>query len=381
MPSHTGMSSGSRKLSDRPLVRDRQRWGRLEHRSIGPQEGRRPVSELPHRESALVNGPVMASAQEDEVVEAGRAAVDPVLDVMRVAAAGRAAGESATPVARLKRPPDRGRHRAGLAPDVEDGAVGAMTHRHHRGVAGKASRRFRGNVHRSRGPPPRSPTDLPLPPHRSGPPRAARPGSGRRRDPRSRSDVSAASASSPRASARRWAGVTSSASRSAFGSSCASRNSRSAAASSARWTTAPTSGVRRPRITTIPSSSTQVERCRCRCRDSSCAAAATSSTRRQARTRRSTLGRRAGLREVQQRRFVVGRGHAGQRPHLGVRDGSALHRGADARQRRQRVGDAHLLPGRAQVDAGAPVQPMRTGGSRCSTRYAASNSRSSTSSS
>ena len=42
-----------------------------------------------------------------------------------------------------------------------------------------------------------------------------------------------------------------------------SRNNRSAAASSARCTTAPTSGVSRPRITTMPSSSTHVESWRC----------------------------------------------------------------------------------------------------------------------
>ena len=122
---------------------------------------------------------------------------------------------------------------------------------------------------------------------RSEPPRAAPPGNGRRRtrgrDPRP-------APPRPAVRARRPGAVPASPRPPAAPlrqTPAPSRNSRSAAASSARWTTAPTSGVRRPRITTIPSSSTQVESCRCRCRDSSCAAA-TSSTRRQARTRRST---------------------------------------------------------------------------------------------
>ena len=116
-----------------------------------------------------------------------------------------------------------------------------------------------------------------LPPRSaSAPPRAAPPGSDRRRirDPGPRS-----APPRPAAQARRPAAVPASprpplARPSAHAR--ASRNSRSAAASSARWTTAPTSGVRRPRITTMPSSSTQVDSCRCRCRDSACAAAATS---------------------------------------------------------------------------------------------------------
>jgi hypothetical protein len=48
----------------------------------------------------------MASAQEHQIVEARRAAIDPVVYVMRVAAAGRAARESATAVAGLERTPN-----------------------------------------------------------------------------------------------------------------------------------------------------------------------------------------------------------------------------------------------------------------------------------
>ena len=266
---------------------------------------------------------MMAPAQKHQILEAGRAAVDPVLDVVRVAAAGRAAREAATPVARLQRPPDRGRNGAGLAPDIEDGAVGVVTHRHQRGVAG-----HRRDVSAETSTAPWSTSTAPARPpatgrrnsRRTAPRRAGPPGNGRPRirdrDPR----TAPASATSPSASARRCAGVTSSASRSASGKPCASRNSRSAAASSARWTTAPSSGVSRPRITTIPSSSTQVESCRWRCRDSASAAAAAIVTRRQAPTSRSTCAAVPACATLQQHRLVLGRSHAGQRSHLGVGD-------------------------------------------------------------
>ena len=99
--------------------------------------------------------------------------------------------------------------------------------------------------------------------------------------------MSATSASRPKASARRWPQVTS-ATRPVSGASLDSRRSWSAAASSARCSTAPISGVSRPRSTSIPSSSIQVVRCRDRCRASASCAAITRSVRRQARTIRST---------------------------------------------------------------------------------------------
>ena len=72
--------------------------------------------------------------------------------------------------------------------------------------------------------------------------------------------------------------------------------------------------------------------------------------------------RRPGEREVEQRRFVLRRRHAGQRPHLRVGDLPALHRGADERQPGQGVGDAHLLAGGAGGETGAPAQPVGAGG-------------------
>ena len=69
----------------------------------------------------------MPVAQQYEVREAGRAALRPVLDVMRVdVAALRAAGKTAAAVARPQRAPDRRRHRAGLAADIERLAVAVL---------------------------------------------------------------------------------------------------------------------------------------------------------------------------------------------------------------------------------------------------------------
>jgi hypothetical protein len=45
--------------------------------------------------------------------------------------------------------------------------------------------------------------------------------------------------------------------------------------------------------------------------------------------------------------------------NFGVRELAALHGRADSRKRRQRLGDAHLLASRAEVNARTPVQPMR----------------------
>ena len=49
------------------------------------------IDEANDAESALVNGSMVTPAQEEKVVESGRPALGPVLDVMRVAPAGRAA--------------------------------------------------------------------------------------------------------------------------------------------------------------------------------------------------------------------------------------------------------------------------------------------------
>jgi Hepatitis C virus capsid protein len=61
----------------------------------------------------------------------------------------------------------------------------------------------------------------------------------------------------------------------------------------------------------------------------------------------------------QQTLFGLRRGHAGQGPHLGVRELAARERLGQPRQRRQGVRDAHAFAGRAQVEPDAPGQPGR----------------------
>jgi hypothetical protein len=71
------------------------------------------------------------------------------------------------------------------------------------------------------------------------------------------------------------------------------------------------------------------------------------------------LGGRGGVGEIEQARLIVWSGHPGERADLRVGDLAALQRAAQAGQRRQRLGDTHLLSRRAHVDAGAPREPMR----------------------
>jgi hypothetical protein len=105
-----------------------------------------PIGVSNQTEPAFVHRPVMPPAQQNKVVDAGRTAIHPVLQMMGIAAARHASREPATPVPRLKRSPDRCRHSARLAPDIENCPVGTVTHLHHRCVAGHATGRFRGNV-------------------------------------------------------------------------------------------------------------------------------------------------------------------------------------------------------------------------------------------
>ena len=85
----------------------------------------------------------MVATQLHEVVQARRAAVRPVRDVMRVdrASVG-AAGEPATAIAARERTAERGRHGAGLAADAERAAV-PLDQRHDRRVACQPARRLR----------------------------------------------------------------------------------------------------------------------------------------------------------------------------------------------------------------------------------------------
>ena len=89
----------------------------------------------------VVDDAVVLAAEQDEVVQAGRAAVGPVDDVVGVAHHGwaGAAGEGAVVVAGDQGAPQgRGDESCGAA-DVEDLAVGAEADRDEVGVAGQAA--------------------------------------------------------------------------------------------------------------------------------------------------------------------------------------------------------------------------------------------------
>jgi len=66
-------------------------------------------------------------------------------------------------------------------------------------------------------------------------------------------------------------------------------------------------------------------------------------------------------RHLQQRRFVVGRRHAGHGPHLGVTDLALAKSRADRRQIGQGFRNPHPLAGGAHAHAALPVQPVRAG--------------------
>jgi hypothetical protein len=100
-----------------------------------------------HPEPALVHRPVVHAAEQQQVVELRRAAVRPVLHVVRVAVAALTAGEATcVAVPLLERPADRRRHGPAPPPDVEHVALRVVCHLDQRGVAREPPRRFRGNA-------------------------------------------------------------------------------------------------------------------------------------------------------------------------------------------------------------------------------------------
>jgi hypothetical protein len=89
----------------------------------------------------LVNSPVVAAAEQDEVRQRGGAALGPVADVVGLAETPVAAREAAAAVPMEQRSPQRWRDRAGLGADLEDATLGIMLHDHLARVASKALRR------------------------------------------------------------------------------------------------------------------------------------------------------------------------------------------------------------------------------------------------
>ena len=90
---------------------------------------------------------MVEAAQQDQVVEAGAATVDPVADMVRMnEAAVRAHREAAAAIAQPESASNRRRHGARLAPDVQHRAAFVRRHRNQRAVATHPAERLRGNA-------------------------------------------------------------------------------------------------------------------------------------------------------------------------------------------------------------------------------------------
>ena len=141
-------------------------------------------------------------------------------------------------------------------------------------------------------------------------------------------------------------------------SDAGARRAWSHAASSARRSTAPTSGVKRPRTTTIPSSSTHVRSSRLACCRRSSACSTFRSMRRHARAIRSTCAAVPASATSSRDLLVLRRGHPRDRAHLRVRDLAAAHGVAQLRQLAEGARHAHVLAGSPQREPGPPAQPL-----------------------
>ena len=108
----------------------------------------RAVGMLRECESAFVYRAMMASAQQHEVLEAGATAINPVDNMMGVAAPSGAARKPATCVACEQRATNRRGNRARLPSHIEHRAVRVVMHHDHRRITRQTPGRFRENVRR-----------------------------------------------------------------------------------------------------------------------------------------------------------------------------------------------------------------------------------------
>jgi hypothetical protein len=86
---------------------------------------------------------MMTTAEQGEVGQPRLAAICPVMKMVGVTVARRAAWKLAMAIASRERPADRWRDGAPLPSHIEHRAVWRMPHHHRRRVAGDAARRFR----------------------------------------------------------------------------------------------------------------------------------------------------------------------------------------------------------------------------------------------
>ena len=121
----------------------------------------RQSSQISRSTVTLLRGPGCDGAgTEHQVIEGGGAAVGPMRNVVGIAAARRAARETAACIARGERAADRRGNRPGPATDVQHRSVGTFPHHYDAGVARQAPRRFRGNADSPRRPAPAPPAQV-----------------------------------------------------------------------------------------------------------------------------------------------------------------------------------------------------------------------------
>src|SRR2546427_5027000 len=122
-------------------------------------------------------------------------------------------------------------------------------------------------------------------------------------------------------------------------------------------TTAPTSGARRPRMTTMPSSSLYMCRARLLCRRAVSRASAISSTCRQPRTYALDVLGGAGFADLEQALLGFRRRHTRESADLRVRQLTAGEGVRQARQGAEGARHADALAGGTGVQPDAPPQP------------------------
>ena len=142
-----GECLGSHKFGGWVLRRRRSHRDVLDPPTVGCSERRTLGVIEPQLETTLMHQAMVPWTKTDEVVEARFTAVSPMLDVMSVEPAGvSAAGKSAAAIANEKSATDGRRNRPGLAANVEHTATVVGADGDEAGVAGDATKRFRGNA-------------------------------------------------------------------------------------------------------------------------------------------------------------------------------------------------------------------------------------------
>src|SRR5712664_2724672 len=89
----------------------------------------------------------MPATEHYKVRQRGRASLRPVAEMMPLAEADAAPREAAAPVPMVERSPQGGGNRPGPGPDLQQAALGVVTHDCPARVARQALRRLRGNAH------------------------------------------------------------------------------------------------------------------------------------------------------------------------------------------------------------------------------------------